>query len=121
MKKISILAIAPYEGMAELLNSIAREREDIDMTVRVGNLKDGVKIVQELTEDFTYDAVISRGGTAEMIRSVCDVAVTDIMAENTPSPAFGTLPPARKSSVTFCSIKSISLPLPTNPKCFQPS
>lgn len=78
MKKISILAIAPYEGMAELLNSIAREREDIDMTVRVGNLKDGVKIVQELTEDFTYDAVISRGGTAEMIRSVCDVAVTDI-------------------------------------------
>ncbi len=76
MRKIKILAVAPYEGMAETISSLSSSREDIDLTVRTGDLKDGLSIAKELCHN-NYDVIISRGGTADLIRNELDIPVID--------------------------------------------
>lgn len=76
MRKIKILAIAPYEGMAETISSLSSTREDIDITVRIGDLKEGLSIAKELCHN-NYDVIISRGGTADLIRGELDIPVID--------------------------------------------
>lgn len=77
MKKVKILAIAPYQGMAETLSALTDNREDIDVTIRTGNLQEGLNIAQSLTVRNNYDVIISRGGTAELIRKELDTLVVD--------------------------------------------
>lgn len=77
MKKVKILAIAPYKGMAETLSALADDREDIDVTIRTGNLQEGLGIAQSLMVHNNYDVIISRGGTAELIRKELDTLVVD--------------------------------------------
>ena len=36
-----MLAVAPYEGMAEAIAAIAKERNDIELTVQTGDLSTG--------------------------------------------------------------------------------
>lgn len=38
MQKTKILAVAPYEGMADILTDIAQSRDDIALTVQTGDL-----------------------------------------------------------------------------------
>ena len=38
MQKTKILAVAPYEGMADAISTIAQTRDDIKMTVQIGDL-----------------------------------------------------------------------------------
>ena len=72
--KTRILAVAPYEGMCELLKSIALRRSDIDLTAFVGNLDEGLRIVAE--EDLSnYDVIISRGGTGNLIAQNTSIPV----------------------------------------------
>ena len=75
MKTINILAIAPYEGMAETLSLLAREREGIRMTIRTGNLQEGLEIARTLTARNDYDVIISRGGTAELLRKELNLSL----------------------------------------------
>lgn len=77
MQKVKILAVAPYEGMAETIASIATERDDVEMTVQTGDLNTGKKIALELSHK-NYDVILSRGGTAELIRSTVEIPVVDI-------------------------------------------
>lgn len=77
MKRVKILAIAPYKGMAETLSVLTEGREDIDVTIRTGNLQEGLNIAQSLTVYNNYDVIISRGGTAELIRKELDMLVID--------------------------------------------
>lgn len=77
MHKIKILTVAPYEGMAKAINSIAENRDDIKLTVKIGDLDTGRRIAVELAHK-NYDVIISRGGTAELIRSTVDIPVIDI-------------------------------------------
>ena len=77
MKRVKILAIAPYKGMAETLSVLTKGREDIDVTIRTGNLQEGLNIAQSLTVYNNYDVIISRGGTAELIRKELDMLVID--------------------------------------------
>ena len=77
MKKIKILAIAPYKGMADTITKIAQSRNDIELNVQIGDLDTGKKIVKDLAHQ-NYDIIISRGGTAELIRSSVDIPVIDI-------------------------------------------
>lgn len=76
-KKIRVLGIAPYNGMRNIMKNLADSRDDLDATVYVGNLQSGIQIVkQHSTEDF--DVIISRGGTAELLRSVSPIPVIEI-------------------------------------------
>lgn len=77
MQKIKILAVAPYEGMAETIASIAGARDDVELTVQTGDLDTGRKIAVQLAHK-NYDVIISRGGTAELIRSTVEIPVIDI-------------------------------------------
>lgn len=77
MQKTKILAVAPYEGMADAISSIAQTRDDIQMTVQIGDLDTGKRIAIELAHN-NYDVIISRGGTAELIRSTVELPVIDI-------------------------------------------
>ncbi len=77
MKKIKMLAVAPYEGMAEAIATIAKERNDIDLTVQTGDLSTGKNIAIELSHN-NYDVIISRGGTAELIRSAVEIPVVEV-------------------------------------------
>ena len=43
MEKVKILAVAPYEGIADIIREAAAERGDIDITVQTGDLYHGKK------------------------------------------------------------------------------
>lgn len=75
--KIRILGIAPYEGMKSIMQKLAKERNDIDLSVFVGDLHKGAEIARKnFHEDF--DIIISRGGTAELIGSITPLPVIEI-------------------------------------------
>lgn len=75
--KIRVLGIAPYENMRTLMLSVAEEFEDIDLTVFVGDMQQGVEMaLRNFHND--YDLIISRGGTATMLRANLDLPVVEI-------------------------------------------
>lgn len=74
---IRLLGIAPYENMKPLMLEVAKEYEDIELTVFVGDLQQGVELARRnFCND--YDAIISRGGTAAMLRERLDLPVIEI-------------------------------------------
>lgn len=77
MKKTRILGIAPYEGMRTLMIQLAKEMEDVEMTAYVGDLETGASIVRQHAGD-GFDVILSRGGTAELIRTQTWLPVVEI-------------------------------------------
>lgn len=75
-KKIKILGIAPYEGLAALMRQYEEQRQDIKLTAMFGNMEKGVSIAQEYFME--YDLIISRANTAAMISNAVPIPVTDI-------------------------------------------
>ena len=72
-----ILGIAPYEALGHSMSHLAGSREDIQLDVYVGNLENGVQLVKDHEKD-GYDAIISRGGTAQEISAVTSLQVISI-------------------------------------------
>lgn len=66
MKKIKILAIAPYEGLRELIITVAKEYPEIEVQVVLGDLLEGVIAAEEKKSE-EYDVIISRGGTMTLL------------------------------------------------------
>lgn len=75
--KIRILGIAPYDGMRTAMERAAEAYPQIQLDAYTGDLDAGVAIVQRMPPN-TYHCVISRGGTAALIRKVTDLPVVDI-------------------------------------------
>lgn len=78
MKPIQILGIAPYEGMASLMRQAAKKRPDVELSVFVGDLSAGVQLAESHIREANYDVILSRGGTAELIREQTFLHVIDI-------------------------------------------
>lgn len=75
--KVRIFVVAPYDGLEHLFRVYSKERDDVDVTTRVGDMLEGVELVKN--EDMSrYDVIISRAGTADLIRKVTDLPVIDI-------------------------------------------
>jgi transcriptional regulator with PAS, ATPase and Fis domain len=74
---VRILVIAPYKGLGELFQFMVQGREDIRLTVKVGNLDYLDKLIEEIIP-LNYDVVISRGGTSKRIRKIMELPVVDI-------------------------------------------
>ncbi|KAF5036796.1 Propionate catabolism activator [anaerobic digester metagenome] len=72
-----ILGIAPYEGLKNMMNTLAQMRGDIQLTSYVGDYKAGLDIVQELDLS-NFDVIISRGGTADLIYKYSSIPVLSI-------------------------------------------
>lgn len=77
MKKIRILGIAPYEGIKALMQQAASKRENIKLDVFIGDMEAGAAIASRYPES-ELDVIISRGGTAELIRRETSFPVVDI-------------------------------------------
>lgn len=75
--KTRILGIAPYEGMKSVMERAAQAYPNVQMDVYIGDLEDGVSIVKRMPLN-TYDCIISRGGTAALIRQITDLPVVEI-------------------------------------------
>lgn len=72
-----ILAIAPYEGMRTEMLRVAEEYPDVQLEVYIGDMEEGVALVKD-HQDEDFDIIISRGGTAEMIRAVSTIPVVAV-------------------------------------------
>ena len=66
-----ILGIAPYDGMRTAMEQAAQAYPNVEMDIYTGDLEDGQAIVQQMPPN-SYDCIISRGGTAALIRQVTD-------------------------------------------------
>ena len=61
-----ILAIAPNEGVAQVIQEVCRSRSDVSVILRIGDLENGLLLMQ--AEDrHSYDMILSRGGTARLL------------------------------------------------------
>lgn len=76
-KKLRVLCIAPYENLRALMEAVAGELPQLEITAYVGDLDAGLEIA---LRDFhnNYDAVVSRGGTAAMLQRRIDLPVVEI-------------------------------------------
>ncbi len=77
MRPTRILAIAPYEGLRELLVSVAANRSDLEIDAYSGDLEDGASLALSLAPG-GYDVILSRGGTALLIEKAIPLPVIDI-------------------------------------------
>lgn len=71
------LAIAPSNGIQRIIEETIASREDVGVDCYVGSLQRGDEIVKEKLDD-SFDAVIARGATAQMIKQSCQVPVIEI-------------------------------------------
>lgn len=71
------LVIAPYKGMKDILEDVA-SMWPYEVHVEVGDLQDGLLIARSAKQQ-GYDVIISRGGTAELIRQHVDIPVIEIV------------------------------------------
>ena len=77
MKTIKLLAIAPYEGLKTLLQKIASQRDDVELTIYVADMFKGVEVVKSISLE-GYSAIISRAGTAGLIEKEVSIPVIDV-------------------------------------------
>ncbi|KWZ85139.1 sigma-54-dependent transcriptional regulator [Heyndrickxia coagulans] len=75
--KIKTLFVAPYQAMENLIRECQKEENRLDVTIKVANLQEGVELAKH-AEAEGYDVIISRGGTAKLIRDVVNLPVVDI-------------------------------------------
>lgn len=76
-EKIRVLGIAPFESMKYQMSSLAREYPLMELTLFVGDREAGLKIAQENFHG-NFDVVISRGGTASILKKVLPLPVIEV-------------------------------------------
>lgn len=122
---IRALAIAPYESMTVSLVHAAEDFPNIRLDAHTGDLEEGVDIVKRLGTD-SCDVIISRGGTANMIRAITDVPVVEIevsvydilraikLSENyTDQFAVVGFPTVTENAHTLCNLLRLEVPIET--------
>ncbi|WKA57678.1 PrpR N-terminal domain-containing protein [Planococcus shenhongbingii] len=77
MRKISIGFISPYDAMVPMIEELKQGQTDLEISAEVGNLEKGVSIAKEMEKQGT-DIIISRGGTAKLIRDAVLLPVIDV-------------------------------------------
>ena len=77
MRKIHIGVIAPYDAMLPLIDELKEEQSDLTIVSEVGDLERGVELALKM-EQQGADILISRGGTAKLIREAVSLQVIDI-------------------------------------------
>ena len=77
MRKIRVLAIAPYEALKTQILALAEGFDEIEITPFVGDLEEGLEIA-EANFHGNFDIVLSRGATAELLRAKLSIPVVGI-------------------------------------------
>ncbi|PTX64558.1 transcriptional regulator with PAS, ATPase and Fis domain [Melghirimyces profundicolus] len=74
---MKVLGIAPYPGLKKLMLELGDQEPSIDLFVEVGDLEEGLERARQASKE-GYDLIISRGGTARLIRESVSLPVIDI-------------------------------------------
>lgn len=74
---IRVLAIAPYESMVSALTRCAESFPNVRLDVFTGDLEEGVEILRNVDLSL-YDAILSRGGTADLIQQTAEIPVIEV-------------------------------------------
>lgn len=77
MASYRILLIAPYPELVDVALGVANDFPDLELTVHKGDLHEGLEAALGVFGT-AFDAVISRGGTAQMLEDEITVPVFDI-------------------------------------------
>jgi len=72
---IKVLFIAPYKGMAETLKNLL-PIDNFDIDIIIENLENAVDV--SLKYENKYDLIITRGGTATLVKEVVEIPVIEI-------------------------------------------
>lgn len=107
-RKIRVLGIAPYEGMKVLMSELAEEYPQIDLTLFVGDMEQGLEIARSNFHG-NYDVVISRGGTAQMLQRHLSLPVVEIpvsMYDILCALKLADMPAGKVAMVSFANITS---------------
>ncbi|MEW9033857.1 MAG: PrpR N-terminal domain-containing protein, partial [Planifilum fimeticola] len=75
--RVKAFGIAPYAGLKRLMEELAKEDPEMDLVVEQGDLEEGVDIARQAEKE-GYELVISRGGTASLIREAVSIPVAEI-------------------------------------------
>lgn len=75
--KIKVLAIAPYQGLKDLLLDVCNEFPQIELDVEVADLTEGSSIAVKAAKK-GYNAIISRGATSYLIKREVNIPIVDI-------------------------------------------
>lgn len=79
MRGVRLLAVLPYEGLKKLFLAQIKDFSEIQLTAVVADRYDAVKVVADSLSKGSCDMVVSRGGTAELLRKEFgDITVLDI-------------------------------------------
>ena len=117
---MKVFAIAPYEGLKELIIELGRN-QDFEIHVEVGDLEKGVELASRAA-DQGFDIIISRGGTAELIQKKVSIPVIEIevsgydmlrvltLVRDYPGKAaIVGFPPISEGAATVCQILEIDI------------
>lgn len=74
---IKALFVAPYAAMENLIEECREQESALDLTIRTGNLQEGVMLAKQ-AEAEGFDCIISRGGTAKLISEAVEIPVIDV-------------------------------------------
>lgn len=75
---MNLLAIVPYAALQELFTKAeATGKDPVFIDTLVGNLQDAISYLSEEAAG-KYDCIISRGGTAKMLRHYADIPIIEI-------------------------------------------
>lgn len=69
IKKIRILGIAPYKGLATLMKQCALQYPEIEFTAYAGSMEQGLALAKRYSEH--YDVIISRSKHSQDDLPVC--------------------------------------------------
>ena len=79
MNKLEILAILPYRELVGLVEKGAERYSNIHVECFVGNLEQGLDIAKKELKRRPYDILLSRGGTADLLRkNITDITILEI-------------------------------------------
>ncbi|MEK3885961.1 PrpR N-terminal domain-containing protein [Bacillus sp. FSL K6-3431] len=75
--KIKTCVITPYAAMVPLVRECIDQFPDLDIQIEIGDLEKGVELAKK-AEKSGYQVIISRGGTAKLIRKAVSILVIDV-------------------------------------------
>ncbi|XEC95923.1 PrpR N-terminal domain-containing protein [Paenibacillus tarimensis] len=75
--KIKTMVIAPYSGLVELTNGLVPDLTEFDITVIQADLSEVLPLIDRIHAE-GFDLIISRGGTAELLRKHTHLPVVEI-------------------------------------------
>ena len=70
----SILFIAPFKNIAETALKVS-QKVNINLIIETGNMETALTIARQYPD---ADVIISRGGTAELLKNLKDVSIVEI-------------------------------------------